>query len=113
MTFSDIERNSFEVDITPQKGHPAVERYEAAATGARSYSRSCAARASASPLYCWMSGLSPSIEYTVSVKACLPGRVGCGPAFVRKVRTGIDSFLHTSKKVKVIINPLSFLRLAG
>ncbi len=100
MTFSDIRRNSFEVDITPQEGHPAVERYEAAATGARSYSRSCTAPAGATPLYCWMSGLSPTTEYNVSVKACLPGRVGCGPAFVRKVRTGIGSFLHIQKKLK-------------
>ncbi len=84
--FSSVESTSFEVDITPRDGHPAVERYEATAVHG-SYSRLCTARAGRSPLYCWMSGLSPSTEYTVSVVACLPGRAGCGPAFVRKVRT--------------------------
>ncbi len=88
--FSDIDQSSFEVYITPREGHPAVKRYEATAVGSysRSYSRSCTARAGRSPLYCWMSGLSSNTEYTVSIKACLPGRTGCGPALVRKVQTG-------------------------
>ncbi len=42
VTFSDVGQSSFDVDITPREGHPAVERYEATAVGAMSYSRSAA-----------------------------------------------------------------------
>ncbi len=90
VTFHDITFNSFQVNITPREGHPAVERYELKAKEGP-FSRSCMVAASVPQLSCWMFGLSVGREYTVSVVVCLPGVVGCGPALVRKVRTGETS----------------------
>ncbi len=89
-TFSDITYNSLQVNITPREGHQVVERYEMNADE-ESFSRSCMVAPSAPQRACWMFGLSVGREHTVSVVACLPGDVGCGPAFVRKVRTGETS----------------------
>ncbi len=41
----------------------------------------------ADPLLCTISGLSPSREYTVGVKACVPGNNGSGHVLEKSFRT--------------------------
>ncbi len=67
------------VDIVARPGHPAVAEYRVTVTSGSS-KRGCVVEAGTTPLQCWVGGLTPATVYSVSAIACLPAKVGCGPA---------------------------------
>ncbi len=65
----------------------AIKRYEAYVKGGRP-EQACIIKMGDDPLLCSISGLAPSHDYTVVVKACVHGSNGCGAALEKSFRTG-------------------------
>ncbi len=65
--------------VGARPGNPAVVKYKVTASNGTS-EQTCYVKAGTTPLRCWLGGLAPSTEYSVSAVACLPRNAGCGPA---------------------------------
>ncbi len=65
----------------------AIKRYEAYVKGG-SPEQACIIKMGDDPLSCMISGLAPSHDYTVGVKACVHGSNGCGSVLEKPFRTG-------------------------
>ncbi len=85
--FEDISGTSVGVKVEEPKQNNFIKRYEAFVKGGTPQ-QACTIQAVADPLKCTISGLSPSREYTVGVKACAPGNNRCGPALEKSFSTG-------------------------
>ncbi len=85
--FEDITGSSVGVKVEEPKQNNIIKRFEAFLKGGTSQ-QTCTIQALADPLKCTISGLAPSREYTVGVKACVPGNNGCGPTLEKSFRTG-------------------------
>ncbi len=82
----NVTRSSVVVQIPEPEENNAIKRYEAFVK-AGSPEQACVIQASAEPLVCTISGLSPAHDYTVGVKTCVFGSNGCGPALEKSFRT--------------------------
>ncbi len=65
------------MSILPPDGNPEIEQYQARVKLGNA-SQTCYVHASASPLGCEVEHLAPAREFTIEVRGCLPGSVGCG-----------------------------------
>ncbi len=74
------------MQILEAEQNNAIKRYEAFVKDG-SPEQACVIKASAEPLVCIISGLSPAHDYTVGVKTCVLGSNGCGPALEKLFRT--------------------------
>ncbi len=86
-SFVDITGSTFGVKLEEPKENNVIKRYEAFVKDG-SPEQACTIRASDDPLLCTISGLSPTHDYTVGVKACVHGSHGCGTAVEKSFRTG-------------------------
>ncbi len=86
-SFVDITGSSVGVKLEEPKENNVIKRYEAYVKGGPP-EQSCVIKASEDSLLCKISGLSPSHDYTVGVKACVHGSNGCGAALEKSFRTG-------------------------
>ncbi len=83
-TFVNITSNSVGILVEEAREENVIKRYEANVKGGQ---QSCIIHGRDDPLLCIIGGLSPSHDYTVGVRACVPGSGGCGTALEKSFRT--------------------------
>ncbi len=87
VTFGNITETGFKVIVVPPSGNPGVSYFGAQVKGG-TVAQSCTIMdVSIDPLQCTIDGLRGGREYTVGVKSCLPGSVGCSTIKEKNVVT--------------------------
>ncbi len=88
-----VTTTSVTVRATAPSGNPAIDAYEASVADGTS-SQKCTVKQSVQPHQCEITDLSPNTDYTISMRACLPGSSGCGIALTVESRTFPNRELH-------------------
>ncbi len=71
---------------TAPAGNTGIEYFEASVVNGAS-SQKCTVNKSDEPPQCEIKGLTLNTEYTISMRACLPGSYGCSPGVTTNTRT--------------------------
>ncbi len=109
----NITNNSVGVKIEEPTENNVIKHYDAFVKGGTP-EQACSVQANADTLLCTISGISPSHEYTVGVKACVRGDNGCGSPLEKSFRTELMLhaiptelcyFDHKIQENIVVLNP--------
>ncbi len=89
----NVSTTTVTVKAAAPSGNPSIDAYEASVVGGTS-SQKCTVKQSVQPHQCEITDLSPNTDYTISMRACLPGSSGCGVAVTVDSRTLPNRELH-------------------
>ncbi len=82
-----VTSTSLNVNVVPLSGNPAVRFYELSVERASNTKKECRIESTERPLRCLFTGLTPSTQYSIRVKACLKANRDCGQYLEKAVAT--------------------------